>query len=256
MTTFPRGGETAGMSQGLPVFQIEMRVRDLDASMNFYGSVFDWGIYRSSASYALIDTGLLPVVGMLHDPRLPTGISPLMRVDDCQAAVTKAKDLGGRVYIQTAEVAGAGAFTAALDPWGNMIYFWQPYTEGQPKPERDPVNPFIFIEIATPNVEKAMKYYSALMGWSFWNVPFAQNYAIAEGCGLKRGVGLYGGDANASGMIHYIQVKNLEETAQKIEAAGGQVVVPPDKFLAEGRYLIFADPTGNRVGLFELASPA
>jgi|HubBroStandDraft_6_1064221.scaffolds.fasta_scaffold77544_3 predicted enzyme related to lactoylglutathione lyase len=239
------------MSEGLSVLQIELRVHNLDAAMSFYGSVFSWGIYPSSASYALVDTGLLPVVGILHDPRIPTGISPLIRVQDCQAAVQKAKDLGGRVFIQTAEIAGSGAFTAALDPWGNLIYFWQPYSDGKPRPEREPINPFVFIEIATPNVEKATRYYSQLMGWSFWNVPSEQNYAIAEGNGLKRGIGLYGADANSSGMVCYIQVNNLEETAQKIKAAGGQVVVPPDKFLGEGRYLIFADPTGNRVGAFE-----
>ena len=238
------------MSEGLSVFQIEMRVNDLDAAMNFYGNVFSWGIYRSSASYALVDTGLLPVVGILHDPRIPTGISPLIRVDDCQAAVQKAKDLGGRIYIRTAEIAGSGAFTAALDPWGNLIYFWQPYSDGQPRPDHEPTNPFVFLEIATPNIEKASRYYNQLMGWSFWNAP-EQNYAIAEGNGLKRGIGLYATDPNSSGMVFYIQVVSLEETAQKITAAGGQVVVPPDKFPGDGRYLIFADPTGNRVGAFE-----
>jgi uncharacterized protein len=239
------------MSEGLPVFQIEMRVHNLDAATSFYGSVFSWGIYRSDASYALVDTGQPPVVGIVHDPRIPPGISPLIRVHDCQAAVQKAKDLGGRIYIQTAEIAGSGAFTAALDPWGNLIYFWQPYSDGNPTPGREPINPFVFLEFATPSVEKASRYYNQLLGWSFWNVPAEQSYAIAEGNGLKRGIGLYATDPNSSGMVFYVQVQNLEETAQKIKAAGGEVVVPPDKFLGDGRYLIFADPTGNRVGAFE-----
>jgi hypothetical protein len=153
------------------------------------------------------------------------------------------------------EVAGSGAFTAALDPWGNEVYFWQQFVEGHPKLKHDPVNPFVFVEIATPNLEKATEFYSQLMGWSFWNAPFAPNSAIAEGCGLKRGIGLYGGSAT-TGVVSYIQVASLEATSEKIQANGGQVVVPPEPFLQEGRYIIFADPSGNRLGAIEPAQSA
>lgn len=241
------------MTRGVDVFQIEIRVRDLQAAMTFYRTVFAWGVYQSSPNYALADTGRMPLVGMLQDPRLPIGVAPLVLVDDCEAAVAKAKALGGRIMITRSEVAGSGAFTAALDPWGNELFFWQTFAEGRPNPKHEPVNPFIFVEIATPNLEKATQYYSELMGWSFWNTPFMPNFAVAAGCGLKRGVGLLG-DATANGIVSYIEVANLEETQAKIEAAGGEVVVPPEPFLNEGRYIIFADPAGNRLGAIELRS--
>jgi len=241
------------MTKGVDVFQIEIRVSDLEGAMAFYGGTFEWGIYRAAPNYALVDTGRMPVVGILRDPRLPLGISPLMLVDDCVAMVNKAKDLGGRVFITFAEIAGAGAFTAAVDPWGNQLFFWQPYLEGRPKPDHEPINPFVFVEIATPNLDKATKYYNDLLGWSFWNTPFSPNYAIAEGNGLKRGIGIYGGGPNASGIVCYTQVKSLEETIRKVQTAGGQVVVPPEDFLGEGRYIICADPAGNRIGAIEPA---
>lgn len=243
------------MSKGGDVFQIEIRVLDLQVAMAFYRKTFGWGVYQSSPNYAVADPGRMPIVGLLQDPRLPIGVAPLLLVDDCEAAVAKAKALGGRIMITRSEVAGSGAFTAALDPWGNESYFWQPFQEGRPSPKHEPVTPFIFVEIATPNLEKAIRYYSELMGWSFWQVPFTPDYAIADGCGLKRGIGLLGGEGTASGVVSYIQVPSLEETQARIEAAGGEVVVPPEQFLGEGRYIIFADPFGNRLGAIELHAP-
>jgi len=243
-------GETAAMSKGVDVFQIEIRVTDLAAAMTFYRDTFQWGVYQAAPHYALVDAGRMPVIGIMTDPRLPIGVAPLYLVGDCEAAVARAKDLGGRIMFTRTEVPGAGVFTAALDPWGNEIYFWQQFVHGDPKLKQQPETPFCFVEIATPNLAKTTEYYSQLMAWSFWNVPFAQDYAIAEGHGLKRGIGVFGG-ATSSGVLSYIEVKSLEETRKRIEANGGQVVVDPEPFLNEGRYLIFSDPAGNRLGAIE-----
>lgn len=239
------------MSKGADVFQIEIRVRDLAEAMTFYRNSFAWGVYRSSPNYALIDTGKMPIVGLLQDPRLPLGTCPMVLVPDSTAAANRAKELGGKLIITRSVVEGSGAFTGTLDPWGNELFFWEPFTEGRPNPKQPPVNPFVFMEIATPNTTKAKAYYAELMGWQFWDVTFAPNYAIAEGCGFKRGIGLMGGDASATGIIHYIDVANLEETQNKIEKNGGRVVVPPTSFLDGGRYMIFGDPSGNRLGAVE-----
>lgn len=237
------------------VFQIEIRVHDLDVAMAFYRNSFEWGLYRAAPSYCLVDTGHMPVVGLLQEPRLPIGASPLILVNDCEAAVARAKELGGRVMITRSEVPNSGAYTAALDPWGNDVYFWQQYVEGNPKLAHEAVNPFVFVELAVPNLEKAVEYYSKLMGWSFWTAPFTPDYAIAEGCGMKRGIGLYGGSPT-HGIVHYLQVNSLEETGAKVTANGGEVVVPPEPFLNEGRYIIISDPSGNRLGCIEAPKPA
>lgn len=240
------------MTKGVDVFQIEIRVADLAASMTFYKNVFDWGLYQVSPEYTLVDTGRMPVVGLMREPRLPIGVAPLFLVDDCEAASKKVKELGGRPMFTRSEVPGSGAFTAALDPWGNELYFWEQIVEGHPKLKHAALNPFVYVEIATPNLERSTRFYTELMGWSFWNVPFSPDIAIAEGYGLQRGIGLYGA-SKTSGIVSYVQVASLDETAAKVTAAGGQVLVPPEPFLNEGRYLIFADRSGNRLGAIESA---
>ena len=238
------------MSKGVHCFQVEIRVSDLAQAITFYKETFQWGIYQASPQYALVDAGRMPVVGIMCDTRLPNGVAPLYLVGDCTAAADQAKDLGGRIIVTRTEVPGAGWFTCALDPWGNEIYFWQQAVRGEPKLKHQPATPFTFIEIATPNLDHATDYYTKLMGWSFWNVTFQANYAIAEGYGLKRGIGVYGG-ASMSGVLSYLEVKDLDETKNRILANGGEVVVPPEPFLNEGRYLIFSDPSGNRLGAIQ-----
>src|SRR5262249_43105363 len=119
------------MSQGVQCLQIEIRVNDLAGAITFYKDTFNWGIYQVSPHYALVDAGRMPVIGIMSDPRLPNGVAPLYLVGDCEAAVAHAKELGGRIMFTRTEVPGTGAFTAALDPWGNEVYFWQQAVHGE-----------------------------------------------------------------------------------------------------------------------------
>ncbi len=51
----------------------------------------------------------------------------------------------------------------------------------------------------------------------------------------------------------FIQVEDLQETLEKIESKGGKTLVSP-QVLPEGMVSIamFADPSGNVVGLYQL----
>ena len=81
-----------------------------------------------------------------------------------------------------------------------------------------------------PILEKTTEDYNQLMAWSFWNRPFSPNYAIAEGHGMRRGIGIFGG-ATASGVLSYIDVPDLDETAKKIEQSIGRGLRPADRTL-------------------------
>ncbi|MCA9680519.1 MAG: hypothetical protein H6709_17420 [Kofleriaceae bacterium] len=238
------------MSTGREVFQVEIRARDLARSIRFYGAVFAWKIYQSAPGYALVDTGRLPVVGILHDPRLPLGVCNNVLVEDCQATADRAVALGGSVCLARSEVPGSGAYIGTLDPWGNELFLWQPYTDGRPHLEAAPDNPIVFLEIVTPDRRAATTYYKKLVGWSFKGVSFAEAYAIAKGCGLARGIGLYT-SAGGHGTTNYVQVASLAETVARVDAAGGKVLAPPAAFPGGGRYVLFQDPDGNRIGALE-----
>jgi predicted enzyme related to lactoylglutathione lyase len=241
------------MQPSRDVFQVEIRTRDLHRAVGFYRAVFDWKIYPSGASYALVDAGAMPVIGILQmpDARFPLGVCTNVLVDDCQAAADRAVEHGGSIGVPRVEIPRSGAYTGTFDPWGNELYFWQPFATGRPNLTGSGKNPIVYLEIGSPDVKAAIAYYSGLVGWSFWSVVFADNYALTEGCGLERGVGMLGMGPGNHGIVHYVQVADLTETMAKVRAAGGVVRTEPTDFAGEGRYIEFEDLDGNRVGALE-----
>ncbi|HKA91578.1 MAG TPA: hypothetical protein VKE22_28140 [Haliangiales bacterium] len=233
------------------VFQAEIRTRDLKTAMAFYGAVFDWKIYPSAPDYALIDTGVMPVVGIMEtkNPRFPLGVANNVLVEDCQKEGDRAVALGGSICVRKFVVPNSGAYVGTLDPWGNELFFWEPFTSGRPNLKGTRKNPIVLIDIATADLPAAIKYYSELVGWSFWGVVFSDNYAFAEGCGLQRGVGLIGG--RSIGTTDYVAVTDIAETQAKVREAGGRIVVEQTEFPGEGLYIVFEDREGNRMGALQ-----
>src|SRR5262249_29790975 len=150
--------------------QAEIRTRDLKTAMAFYGAVFDWKIYPSAPDYALIDTGVMPVVGIMEtkNPRFPLGVANNVLVEDCQKEGDRAVALGGSICVRKFVVPTSGAYVGTLDPWGNELFFWEPFTSGRPNLKGTRKTPIVLIDIATAALPAAIKYYSELVGWSFW----------------------------------------------------------------------------------------
>jgi predicted enzyme related to lactoylglutathione lyase len=237
-----------------PIFQSEIRTRDLARSMAFYAAVFDWKIYQVSPEYALVDPGLMPVIGIMEtrDPRFPLGVVNNVIVDDCEREAKRAVELGGRITIQKWELPNQGWYMGTYDPWQNELLFWQPISAHRPNLVGTKQNPIVLVDIATTDIERAIKYYSTLCGWSFWSVVFDDSYAFAAGNGLARGVGLCAGPrARTIGSANYVAVRDLTETAAKVRAAGGGVVGDAKDFPGEGRIITIEDLDGNRLGALQ-----
>lgn len=241
------------MTESRSIFQTEIRVRDLGRAVAFYKAVFDWKIYKASEDNALVDTGTLPVISFLQtsNPLFPIGAVNNVIVEDCELEAARAVELGGTITVPKSEVTGKGAYVCLRDPWGAELCFWQPYIEARPNLQGSGKNPMSFVEIVTPDLPAAISFYSQLLGWTFWTVVFKDEFSMAEGCGLKRGVGLYGSVGSPGLTTNYVEVDNLEETAAKVLAAGGTIRVQPSEFPGEGRYIVFNDLDGIRIGALE-----
>jgi predicted enzyme related to lactoylglutathione lyase len=237
------------------VFQVEIRSRDLDRAIDFYGRLFDWRVQRTADDYALIDAGMVPILSIMEtrDPGYPTGICNLVHVDDCEREARRAAELGGRICVHKWQVPGSGWFTGTLDPWGNELFFWQPDVPPRPRLRGSRKNPVVAIDIPTPDLAAAARYYGALVGWSFDGVTFRDDQALMEGGGVMRGISLVGGTfARRLGRTtDYIAVDDLEATGRQIAAAGGRVVVERIDVPGDCRLLVFDDPEGNRMGALQ-----
>jgi hypothetical protein len=106
-----------------PIVHAEIRSKDPDATRQFFGELLGW-TYDPGAvpGYTFVDTGV--------PDALYTGISPLqggedlvtffVAVDDIEAAVKRAADLGGQVVQETQHLPGL-AYALIADPQGHVV---------------------------------------------------------------------------------------------------------------------------------------
>ncbi|HEX6312305.1 MAG TPA: VOC family protein [Acidimicrobiia bacterium] len=118
-------------------------------------------------------------------------------------------------------------------------------------PERDGYIPGVpcWVDTSQPDPAAAVAFYSGLFGWDFENV-------MPEGSGGEYLIGrIRGGDVAAVGSIpegappmamwnSYIWVDGADDTAAKVESAGGSVVTEPFDVMDAGRMAVLSDPEG------------
>jgi uncharacterized protein len=118
-------------------------------------------------------------------------------------------------------------------------------------PERDGYIPGVpcWIDTSQPDPEAAVDFYSGLFGWEFEDVmpPESEGkYFMAR---------LRGGHVAAVGSIPqgappmamwntYVWVESADETASKVQDAGGKTLMEPFDVMDAGRMAVFADPEG------------
>ncbi len=108
-----------------------------------------------------------------------------------------------------------------------------------------------WVDLTTPGVERAVEFYSALLGWDVEKTatPLGDYYIATE-----RGhqvAGLMEQNQNIAGpptWTMYINVDDVDETATRVIGAGGALPAPPFD-IPDGRVAIAADPTGAMFGI-------
>ncbi len=109
-----------------------------------------------------------------------------------------------------------------------------------------------WIDLGTPDLDKAAAFYSALFGWECPEGP--EEFGGYRVChiGGKPVAGL--GPAMNPGppvWSSYVNVESADDAAAAVTANGGQVFVPPMDVMTAGRMGVFADPIGAAFGVWQ-----
>jgi predicted enzyme related to lactoylglutathione lyase len=120
-------------------------------------------------------------------------------------------------------------------------------------PEYAPGTPS-WVELSAQDPDAAAAFYGQLMGWE----------AGAPGPAESGGYRMFKqGEANVAGLMGhigegqptawrtYVSVGDADETAARVQAAGGTVIAPPMDVMDLGRMAVFADPTGAVFGIWQ-----
>lgn len=103
--------------------------------------------------------------------------------------------------------------------------------------------PIVFFDIAGPDAAKLQEFYAKNFGWSL-----AVNGPVKTGNldGALR--------QDPAEKILYIGVPDLDAAMKNVTASGGMIVTPKIP-IPSGVFVLFTDPAGNRMGLFQAKSP-
>ena len=110
---------------------IDLTTHDPGAAREFYGSLFDWKMDEMDmgehGTYTTIDTGAEPGGGLMASPspEVPTCWMMYIEVDDLDACLSRATELGGNVMMGKSPVGEMGWFAVLTDPTGGAFGIWE-----------------------------------------------------------------------------------------------------------------------------------
>ena len=113
-------------------------------------------------------------------------------------------------------------------------------------------NPFVHLELNTPDLTKAKSFYGSLFGWKFEDSDMGSfgiytTFKPAEG----PGGGMFSMPGGNPGWLAYVGVKNIQESTAKARSLGANIVVDSQEIPNIGWMTIMQDPTGCTIALFQ-----
>jgi uncharacterized protein len=114
-----------------------------------------------------------------------------------------------------------------------------------------------WVDVLVDHVPKAIAFYQNLFGWDIQvGGPQVGGYSIAHSGGrIVAAISPKMGPPEApSAWTTYLATDNVDATADKIKAAGGQILAGPMDVMSEGRMAVAMDPAGAAFGLWQGAS--
>jgi uncharacterized protein len=111
-----------------------------------------------------------------------------------------------------------------------------------------------WVDLTTTDPAAAMTFYAELFGWDLdRGGEDAGGYTMCrlEGAAVAGINGQPGPEGMPPLWVTYLASDDLDATADRIDAAGGQVMMGPMEVMEQGRMALAADPTGALVGVWQ-----
>ena len=243
---------------------VDLATTDPAGAKSFYTELFGWEAEDVPAGevgiYTVLRLGGDEVCGLyeMDAERREGGIPPQwlshVSVEDASAIVSRARELGGTVYVEAFDVGEQGRFAIIQDPSGAVLAAWQTGADIGARRVNDP-GCMTWNELHTHEPERMAAYYTELFGWEME----AQRedgrlaYVVIKNAGNSNGgimpMTQQHGDA-PSFWLTYFTVPSGEDAIARTRELGGEVMTGPVDMRA-GRIPVLTDPQGAAFAVFE-----
>ncbi len=116
----------------------------------------------------------------------------------------------------------------------------------------EPNRAFVHLEIPAQDPRAAGEFYHKMFGWDYEYMGEPMNYTTFKTGNVGGGFAQVNDVHRPGGSIPYVESKNIDDDLRRAGSLGARTVVPKTEIPGMGYYAIFADPTGNRFGLFSM----
>ncbi|RAK58643.1 VOC family protein [Phenylobacterium hankyongense] len=237
----------------------ELMTPDIAGAKSFYGNVVGWtsqDMPMPGGAYTILEAdgagvgGAMPLTDEVKAMGVPPNWTAYVAVDDVDAAARKAASLGGSVIRPPQDIPEVGRFAIIADPHGAVIAIMTPVPADPPRPEaaRGTLGHASWHELYAGDLEADFPFYAEMFGWkkdSDMDMGPMGVYRLFSNA-YDQGGGMMAKPANmpVPAWLYYFQVGDIDQAAQRITAAGGQVLngpmeVPNGEWIAQGQ-----DPQG------------
>lgn len=241
--------------QGTPSW-IEYSSQDQQASKEFYDSLFGWdyddqpmmdgdqevGTY----SLAQIQGDLVAGLGPAMSPEAAASWGVYLATDDVDAAVQRARDAGGQVYVEPMDIPEQGRMAWVGDPGGAAVGLWQEQGfAGSARANEPGTN--IWNELTVADPAGTAGFYEQVLGVGVEQQdmgPEMPPYTMFSVDGRPvAGTMQLDGDMQPHWNV-YFNVEDVDATVAKARELGAEVVVEAHDVPGIGRLGYLRDPQG------------
>lgn len=183
-------------------------------------------------------------------------------VADADAIAARARELGGRVYMEPTDMPGVGRFAVLADPTGATFGILCPSDASSTPVDRDGLGRVSWNELWSADPAASWAFFQALFGWvetgtmDMGEMGLYRMYG-REGDGRSMGgIAAKTPQMPASHWLFYLNVADADAAVAGVEAAGGKVVHGPHDVPGGGRTVQAVDDQGARFAVYSHTAAA
>jgi uncharacterized protein len=243
---------------------VDLATTDPASAKTFYTELFGWEAEDVPAgeagTYTVLRLDGDEVCGLyeMDAERREGGVPPHwlshVSVEDADAVVSRARELGGTVQGETFDVAENGRFAIVQDPSGAVLVAWQMVAGTGARRVNDP-GCMTWNELHTREPERMAAFYAELFGWEMeaQRVDGALAYVVIKNAGVSNGGIMPTTEQNGGKpqfWLPYFTVPSCDGAVTKTRERGGDLVAGPMD-LEAGRIAVLTDAQGAAFAIFE-----
>jgi predicted enzyme related to lactoylglutathione lyase len=237
---------------------VDLVTPDREGSKAFYAALLGWTAedleheYTAFRSDGAFVAGALPLTTEMQAQGVPPSWSVYVRVDDLDATLARAAELGGMVQGEPFTIPGAGRGGAIADPQGAVLLVWEPEPDGFEGAELvNANNAWAWNDLQSADPEAAIPFYEELFGWEL--TPIAESHGAYWT--LANDGRSIGGFMRSEQVPHpfwtvYFGVDDIDTALERVATGGGRTLLEPITVPA-GRFAMALDPQGAMVCLID-----